>query len=55
MEDEANDPNFPSSFNQGLRVNHEQAISVLVENQNVELPPIELDSPELEESKGNTE
>ena len=36
MEEEANDPNFPSAFNKGLKIDAERAIGIFIEDQKVE-------------------
>ena len=42
MEDEANDPNFPSAFNSKLEIDQNRAIDVLLHDKSVELSPLEI-------------
>ena len=48
MEDEANDPNFPSAFNSKLEIDQNRAIDVLLHDKSVELSPLEMPPSEPE-------
>ena len=49
MEEEANDPDFPSAFNSTLEVDQSRAIEVLLQDRGTELEPLEFAPPEPEE------
>ena len=51
MEEEANDPNFPSAFKKGLKIDAERAIGIFIEDQNIEQDQIELDVAESDEER----